>query len=320
MMLFCKSELHEKWLTKHGAKFAVVEISHSQINRKVSRENMARLTEPIIEEHVSKLLIGVNNGDVFPALIGYRMDDGMHALIDGNHRDEANLRNGCSPVLMYVVQTDDAAFIELLTRFANRDLNGEGQSREVAIEHAMYLMDKFGYTAADAAVAAGVSKTAVTLEKRVNEIRRFAAKENVDTSSLAKQAIQDISKLNGIDSVFLEALDLAASRKMTGPQVQDMVATINSLPNDEEKRLAELENYKLQHVPPQHKKRSKGKTDKCVLAGNRLDGLLCRLKAHLVKHSTLEHHAITSKSAIVVMRRRIEEVVELLEKLAKPTT
>ncbi len=123
-MLFTASNQIEMWLSGRGVEFDLEEVPFHKIDRVKSRKNMARLSTPMIPENVDKLVLSANDKAVFPACICHRNGD-KYTILDGNHRDEANLRNGGTDTLCYVVKTDDVLILDTITRCANRDLNGD---------------------------------------------------------------------------------------------------------------------------------------------------------------------------------------------------
>lgn len=315
-MKFERSPVIEMWLDLKGVDYEYRELDSDSINRQASRENHARLSGAIIDDHVLKLAEDNDTNAVFPPCIATKDKTGKkYRLLDGNHRDEANQLNGGTSLCAYVVETDDNATLDLITRFANRDLNGVGQSREEAMQHALYLQTTYGLSVNAAAKAAGVKVSTFRRHKANDEIRKELFSQRIDANKLSDGAVVQLGKLRANAAVMASAADTALRHGLGEKDAKwlaDSVLRAKKTENDQLQAIERFEEANLKTTQSQAIV-----ADAHVRAGRRLKQRMKNLLQHLEEFGTAEANAISDATGKELLCRDIDRIINRLRQLAK---
>ncbi len=242
-----RDERIEKWLAELGVKFTFLEkVSPGSFDTKRSRENQARLGNPIDEEVRDRYAEDLKNGDEFPPVVAYRLSSGQLEVLDGNHRQAAHELTGQA---MDVYQVDDAtppALRALITFQANAK-HGKPSTTPERLHHAMFMVNN-GKSVAKAAAAFGVPVHA--LQKLATQAYATRRAEDAGIPVKVWERIPTASqlKLNTIstDEGFIEAVKLTADADLNSTQVTEMVRQLNAS-KSAAKQKAEAEALRGEH-------------------------------------------------------------------------
>jgi len=313
-MKFGKCSKTEEWLRGMGIDFHYEDIPSTSIDRKKSRQNKARQRGAIIEEHVFKLGYDAENGSVFPPVIAAK-EGSLYRLLDGNHRDEANQVNGAGPVGAIVVETEDDVLKEIITRFANRDLNGVGQDKDEAMEHALYLYNTYGYPLKRVAKIAGVKLSTLQTHKATEETRKELMKQKVPADKLSGTVVRQLGRLKNNVRVMVAAADVADRHNLSEKDTKWMTNCVLRSPKTEDEQLKAVEKFEKEHLREPELRALVA--DKHVRAGRSLKGMLTRLLQHLEKYPTGEANAINDPTSKELLTRDIDSVIAKLTAIKK---
>lgn len=283
-----------------GLKHSVLALDISEIDRKASSQNAARLSARLDEENVSSLVIGIQQGDRIPYLVVRKVLDrgrARYVVAGGNHRLEAMTRCGCEDVKAYCVECGDTEFLVLCQRL--NLANGKGVSEK----------DRVMYAAA--AVASGTAENqrvaAEMFRVSPSKLKEFIRNEKAEQKLIARigRSIKIPSKVKlalskiQVDEVHDAAIELATSKDAREVDVVKVITDAIQQPSVDEQlgviKKAQLSVRERKVVSPQRR---------VFLAG------VSTIDRVLQKHSTLlSLDVVNDKDAV------IESIQSLITKL-----
>jgi len=317
-MKFKANDVVEDWVAAYGVKFSLEHIELDKINKRKSRENRARLAAPLIPQHVDKLTIANDDGASFPPLIVYRHGK-QYVIIDGNHRHEVCCGNGATTALAYTVHTDDPVIIDTMTRNANRDLNGAGQTDDEALHHAAHLVEHHNFTRKDAAKRCRISDQRLCLFLKAKETRSVVRGYVKNADDITNTKLAKLAVLGTITNVMGEAARVVEACKLNQTETDDFVRQIKGLDANEDVRLEFIAKYEdnIANILLKTAPKNVGPSDKHVKAGKRLAKLIRDINMHLDQYPTLEANAYTSRGDRKQLVSACEDAILALQELLR---
>ena len=206
--------------------FLVDTISLGQIDWSGSANNCARLTDPLNAEKIEDYTTCMNRGDVFPRIVVERgKKKNQYVILGGNQRAAALRSIGdTESVECYVVDTLTSDERELVIRSLN-SRHGWGSTKEERIEHAVYLVRKFGMHVETVARAMVVSENVIRAWIRAEDERTRLAKSGIDASRMSRRGLTSIAAI--ANTQYRDHVANAAiATKATGEQVSELSATV----------------------------------------------------------------------------------------------
>jgi ParB-like chromosome segregation protein Spo0J len=221
--------------------FCVDEISLGSIDWVASANNCARLRDPLNAEKIEDYLACFRRGDVFPMIVVERhKKSGKYIILGGNQRMAAlkQIDSGAA-VSAYVVDPLTGDERELVIRSLN-SRHGWGSTKEERIEHAVFLVRRYGMHVDTVARAMVVSTTAITQRIRSEDERSRLARSGIDASRISQNSLLAISQIQSSelrDDVAKAVVELGAN----GEQAADIARSVRDARSkaDASKKLAD---------------------------------------------------------------------------------
>lgn len=221
----------EKWLDDHGVTYGLVTLDLSTIDRETSRHNQARF-KALDENVVIQYAEATARGDVFPAIVVYRVGD-RYLVIDGNHRTAAFDLNDRNDAVAYVVDDPSPAQVTTLTFEANTR-HGLPTSQDERIQQAIYLIELGSISQIQAA-----TMLSVPLGVLKHAYERYKADQRL--SGLGLKRIERIPQTTRVrlgnlrsDVVLREMFQLTIDAGLRTEDVGALVKEINALRSEKE--------------------------------------------------------------------------------------
>lgn len=210
-----------------GAEFVVKEITLTEIDWVASANNCARLYEPLKDEKIEDYHQSMVRGDVFPMVVVEASAKGL-VILGGNQRISAAKRFDDPGILIgaYVVRPLAEHMRDVVIRSLN-SRHGWGSDKEERIIHAVYMVQKHGIAAADAAKLMVVSDSIIHDRIRAENVRADLARKGVDASKMATSSLSALSRVKN-ERAFVSLAATAISRKATTPQIASIAKAIES--------------------------------------------------------------------------------------------
>ena len=146
----------ESDLRAMGVVFEIRSILFSQLDLHTSRNNGARIGDPVIAHLVADYKVGMMNGDTFPRIVVHQGKAGF-VILGGNQRCQAiqglvsdGLVSKKLAIEVYVVDTTDKLLLEIIARAGNVGHGGRSGMEE-RLAHAVYSVRTLGMQQKDAA-------------------------------------------------------------------------------------------------------------------------------------------------------------------------
>jgi hypothetical protein len=176
--------------------FVVETISLADIDWAESANNCARLTDPLNKEKIEDYATCMKSGDVFPRIVVERhKKKSKYVILGGNQRAAAlKLANESSPIECYVVDPLTTGERELVIRSLN-SRHGWGSTKEERIEHAVFLVRKYGMQVDAVSRAMVVSTYSIYSRIRAEDERVRLAKNGIDSSAIATSSLCSIARI-----------------------------------------------------------------------------------------------------------------------------
>ena len=207
--------------------FVVETISLADIDWAESANNCARLTDPLNHEKIEDYATCMRNGDVFPRIVVERQKKkNKYVILGGNQRSAAARQvNELSPIECYVVDPLTTGERELVIRSLN-SRHGWGATKEERIEHAVFLVRKYGMQVEAVCRAMVVSDKAIYSRIRAEDERARLAKNGVDASALPQKSLCSIAAIAD-ESLRDTVAKAAVETKATADKVIDLASTVS---------------------------------------------------------------------------------------------
>lgn len=191
-----------------------------------SANNCARLSDPLNSEKIEDYASGFRRGDVFPRIVVERhKKNGLYVILGGNQRSSAlKSIDQNAEVECYVVDplTNDER--ELVIRSLN-SRHGWGSTKEERVEHAVYLVRRYGMHVDTVAKAMCVSDYTIRTRIHAEDERARLAKAGIDSSKMPIRSLVSIASINDIESRNNIA-KAALETKSTGDKVAALVCKV----------------------------------------------------------------------------------------------
>lgn len=230
----------ESRMIKHGIEIPpIVLVPISKIDRENSWFNHARMEEPRNEERIRKYLIGLKEGDVFPAIVLFLVGN-TYRVAGGNHRLEAAYRLGLKSIGAYIIKTSDQRILDLFPGALNSDLGSE-TTKTSALHHSIQMVTKYGATLEEASKEYGLSPTVISNQMNLAAMRSKLTSMGVEgIDNLQERTILRLRAFENDENVLIALSMLLTGHKLTAGQSSNLMDLVKSLPT-EEKRLKEVE-------------------------------------------------------------------------------
>ena len=231
----------EAVMRKLGVKFTVVEIDTSELLVEESLSNNARMTAPIDPEVVDTYSGIISSSPEVPwmMVVLHKRGKGYY-ILSGNHRVAAFIRNKIKRISAYVVHTDDELLLDTICRVANR-YGSARLTTEEAKRHAVWLMERYGLTAEQAAEQFGLSVAVVVACERAKQTETRALMLGI-RGELSQSQWTALSGLRA-EAVFIAAAKLAVRYNLTSNKIRELCAEVKHNSRSEATQLAAVTEF-----------------------------------------------------------------------------
>jgi len=290
-----RSEQIENWLDQeNGVRYHLETVAQSAIDDEKSLANQARLGHPLIPHLVDDYAEAAEAGNKFPPLVAWKDGVGKLVLIDGNNRLHGFLKAG-KPALIdvYVVDTDDRAILDRLTRTANRRLNGDRPNRADAVQHALHRVTSFGEPIAVAAADFNVPTEDVQRAYARQMTRRRLDQLGIATSKLTDWMIYRLSTVHN-DPLLAAVTHLTTDAQLTGEQMEGLIKAVRE-PRSEAEQLAVVDDWRERpEVRSRIERARKGSTRPIMTPAHKALMAMGNIATILAKHPTADQMGLTA--------------------------
>lgn len=233
----------EDWLRERGQEPEYQpEFPVGEIDMDRSLKNQARLIDPINEETVTQYAAAMQAGDEFPPII-VAVDKKSYVLVSGIHRSLAALSAGLETFPAFILRTDHAAAISVLTYEANAT-HGRPTSEAERVQQALFLVES-GLSQADAAKLLRVASPQLARAVRIRRGReRLTALGFKRVNLFADTTVDRLASIRA-DNIFLSAAALVRDAAMPFEAVNDLIVRMNKMRSEEEQMNVLMEEVKL---------------------------------------------------------------------------
>lgn len=204
--------------------FIVGTINLKEIDWSESANNCARLSDPLNKEKIEDYITCMNNGDVFPRIV-VEIKKKSYVILGGNQRCAAlkSIDPGAD-VECYIVDPLTSGEREIVIRSLN-SRHGWGSTKEERIEHAVYLVRKFGMHVDTVARAMVVGASSINLRIRAEDERANLARQGVDSSGIARCALAAIASIPD-ESTKVRIAKIAVEKHATGDAISEVASAV----------------------------------------------------------------------------------------------
>lgn len=205
-----------------GLPYTMETISLKQVDWSESANNCARLTDPLNAEKIEDYASAMRRGDVFPMIVVERhKKNGRYIILGGNQRSAAlKSIDSEADVDCYVVDPLTGDERELVIRSLN-SRHGWGSSKEERLEHAVFMVRKYGMHVDTVARAMVVSTSAIRDRINAETERVRLAGAGIDASKMGQTAIAAITRI--ADEKLRNAVAIASiEKKSTALEITDL--------------------------------------------------------------------------------------------------
>lgn len=306
-------EFAESRMKALGIKWETRTVPLKEINDEESLHNNARAEAQAINyEVVSDFAQAMRNGDCFPSIVLLDRKKDKYVL-GGNHRIAALKEIQADEVGAYVVHSNDETAKELLPRILNAG-HGFRQNRAEKLLHAIFAINKYGYTAKEAAGLFGLNEKTLLNAIRIQEVRTqlkgasIPEKQLVDTAVLALAAVKN-------EAVRNATARLMVNRSLATAAVHALTDEVNSEKRSEASQMAVI--AKWENDTAEQVKSNGSPIQVRNVKRSRFLSNLTQLESTLKKVTSLSELQITDKNEAVKVKERIASLVKKLIKVAK---
>lgn len=191
-------------------------ISLDEIDWSESANNCARLTDPLNAEKIEDYATCMRAGDAFPMIVVERHGKkNKYVILGGNQRSAAmKTIDPSATIQCYVIDPLTSDERELVIRSLN-SRHGWGSTKEERIEHAVFLVRKYGMSVDVVSRAMVVGQSTINLHIRSEDERARLAKSGIDSSAMPRSllsslpTIADESLRNAVAKASLETKSTA---------------------------------------------------------------------------------------------------------------
>lgn len=200
-------------------------VSLNEIDWVESANNCARLSNPLNHEKIEDYATCLLNGDEFPMLVVER-EKKKYVILGGNQR--AGALKSIDPTASfkaYVVDPLTTDERELVIRSLN-SRHGWGSTKEERLEHAVYLVRKFGMHVDTVAHAMVVSSTSIRIRIKAEDERARLAKSGIDSSSMPQKSLAALATISN-ESLRNDVAVASLETKSSGAQTAELASVIS---------------------------------------------------------------------------------------------
>jgi ParB-like chromosome segregation protein Spo0J len=207
--------------------YVVGTISLSEVDWSESANNCARLTDPLNAEKIEDYATCMSRGDVFPRIVVERhKKKGRYVILGGNQRSAAlKSIDAVATIDCYVVDPLTSAEREIVIRSLN-SRHGWGSTKEERVEHAVFLVRKYGMHVETVARAMVVSDHSILQRIRAEDERARLAKNGIDASSMALRGLSTLASISD-ESLRNATAKAAVEAKASGESIAELAAAVS---------------------------------------------------------------------------------------------
>ena len=202
-------------------------ISLSVVDWSESANNCARLTDPLNAEKIEDYATCMNRGDVFPRIVVERhKKKGRYVILGGNQRSAAlKSIDAAATIDCYIVDPLLSAEREIVIRSLN-SRHGWGSTKEERVEHAVFLVRKYGMHVETVARAMVVSDHSILQRIRAEDERARLARNGIDASSMALRGLSTLASIPD-ESLRNTTAKAAVEAKASGESIAELAAAVS---------------------------------------------------------------------------------------------
>jgi ParB-like chromosome segregation protein Spo0J len=206
--------------------FVVGTISLSEVDWSESANNCARLADPLNSEKIEDYATCMRRGDVFPRIVVERhKKKDRYVVLGGNQRSAAlKLIDTAATIDCYIVDPLTSDERELVIRSLN-SRHGWGSTKEERIEHAVFLVRKYGMHVDTVAHALVVSADSIVSHIKAENERARLARCGIDALSMPILSLSSLARIADEDTRNKVA-STAIEKKSTGKQVAELASAV----------------------------------------------------------------------------------------------
>lgn len=242
----------ERWLKENGVhryeRVAVLPIS--QIDKKESHNNQARINEPVNFDRVQLIAEAMKaHPDEIPPIVVWRMPSGKYKILDGNHRHAAAELNHMTALAAYVITEPLSENQQRMLAYTANLKHGWPPSIDERVQYAVWLIEERDMKQAEAARELMLPPQRVA---KAMEIVRAAKRS--EALGIRKEAmkipITARGRLTAIrnDNVFKEAVTVVSQSRLSIDDVNQLVKDVNAV-NTEAEQMAAVNSLKQRTRP-----------------------------------------------------------------------
>jgi len=206
--------------------YVIGTISLDEVDWSESANNCARLTDPLNAEKIEDYATCMNRGDVFPRIVVERhKKKGRYVILGGNQRSAAlKSIDAAATIDCYIVDPLTSDERELVIRSLN-SRHGWGSTKEERIEHAVFLVRKYGMHVDVVSRAMVVSVSVINKRIRAENERARLARSGIDAASMPNSALTSLVAI--ADESLRDAVAKAsAETKATAERTAELAAIV----------------------------------------------------------------------------------------------
>ena len=283
-----------------------------KINFEESLNNQARFKNPIIEDTVQVYAEAMENGDQFPACVGY-MKNHKLVFIDGNHRGQAAALLDSETLPVFIVKNAPVDMILKLTYEANAK-QGPPNSPEERLEHAMWLV-RSGHNQHNAAALMNIKVSDLRSSLLKSEADRRAAALSIKRQTWNSFGSTSRKRLNAIksDAAFKKAVDVSHKLGLKTDKISALVGDINRVKTNAE-QLKVVDQYIDAHSTEAQIASRKNKTNLRYLVRTHSQALMVDLNRDDLYENLPPQEAAEIKA---ILRKLVREVNAAIKEFAQ---
>ncbi len=296
----------ESMLNDMGIEFRLRDYNMADIDLEEGKINNARMSDPLNDSLVEEFALAMERGNTFPRPLVLARKAHKALPLSGNHRMASADMLGAKIISCYEITSDDRALVDLLPRALNR-LHGARQSKEEAIQHAMYAIQEYGYTVKQAAQLFCLRDKTISDEIRFCKQRDFLESKSIPARKLQKTAVAKIGMLSGNENVMV-----AAARLAVGQQVETVSSMVDKIraAKTEATQMAVVADYESRLAIPEPAVKQERQLKAKFLSG------LTTLENLVEGRTSLAQVQITKEADIVTTEERLLKLAAQLTQLA----
>jgi len=208
--------------------YVVQVIGLEEVDWSESANNCARLSNPLNAEKIEDYTTCMKRGDIFPRIVVERHKKKDRYIILGGNQRSAALKSidPSADVECYVVDPLSSDERELIIRSLN-SRHGWGSTKEERIEHAVFLVRKYGMHIPTVAKAMIVSETAILARIRAEDERARLAKAKIDASRMSLVSLTSLARIHDED-IRNRVAQMAIEKNIPGCRLEELASAVDA--------------------------------------------------------------------------------------------